>query len=81
MRRRLHKPLYRWCFYCDVQLTRQTASRDHVIPKSHGGRTRHTVDCCKPCNERKATMTLAQFRLAELGSADQLFPGELKRRP
>ena len=43
------------CQYCGTKLTHKTATLDHVLPSSKGGRTTwdNTVICCAPCNSRK----------------------------
>lgn len=52
------------CWYCETPLDKQTATYDHVIPRSLGGRT--TVDnlvlACQQCNQDKAAMTLTEYR-------------------
>lgn len=77
MRRRKHKLLLRWCFYCGAQLTRNNFTRDHLLPKSRGGKAK--VDSCNVCNERKGSKTLLEFRVDFLGSETAKFPGEAKR--
>ena len=43
------------CVYCgDIATT-----KDHVIPKSRGGRT--TLPCCLRCNRAKGNLFLSQF--------------------
>lgn len=53
------------CQYCRKHLTNQTATIDHVIPRSKGGRSTfdNTVAACEPCNSRKADRTLQQARM------------------
>jgi 5-methylcytosine-specific restriction endonuclease McrA len=43
------------CAYCGKRLTLNTATKDHVIPESKGGKTNmlNLVAACKPCNSRK----------------------------
>ena len=43
------------CQYCGVNVTRTTATLDHVVPISHGGRTvwENATTACGPCNARK----------------------------
>lgn len=43
------------CQYCGTDLTSKTATMDHVVPMSHGGKTIYTniVTACFPCNSRK----------------------------
>ncbi len=43
------------CVYCDADLNRKTATLDHVLPSSHGGKTvwENCVTACGPCNANK----------------------------
>lgn len=43
------------CQYCDTPVTRGTATLDHVLPVSHGGKTTYenTVTACGTCNANK----------------------------
>lgn len=43
------------CAYCETEVTKRTATLDHVLPTSHGGKTtfENTVTACGPCNARK----------------------------
>lgn len=43
------------CRWCKSLLTRETATVDHVIPISHGGRTtkENCVLACKECNNKR----------------------------
>jgi len=45
------------CQYCGKHLSRREATRDHVIPVSHGGKStwKNLVICCRPCNEKKGS--------------------------
>lgn len=62
-RRKLRVP--RVCHWCRRQLTGSMSgastafTRDHVIPKAHGGET--TVPCCLACNNLKGDMTPAEW--------------------
>lgn len=51
------------CYYCGVDLTEETATRDHVIPKSQGGTdaSENVVPCCLKCNREKADMSIGEF--------------------
>ncbi len=60
------------CHYCEQALNGQTATKDHVIPKSRGGgRGENLVWACKKCNGLKGNtvgiwykgcMTKPEFR-------------------
>jgi 5-methylcytosine-specific restriction endonuclease McrA len=43
------------CVYCGTDVSRKTATLDHVLPTSHGGKTtfENTVTACGPCNASK----------------------------
>lgn len=43
------------CQYCGVAVTRSSATLDHVLPTSHGGKTtfENTVCACSSCNAKK----------------------------
>lgn len=47
------------CLYCDKQLTQSTATMDHVLPLSRGGKTNweNIVTACSKCNGTKANHT------------------------
>lgn len=43
------------CVYCDAELTNKTATVDHVLPVSKGGKStfENCVTACKKCNSEK----------------------------
>jgi 5-methylcytosine-specific restriction endonuclease McrA len=43
------------CAYCGTEVTRKTATLDHVLPTSHGGKSifENTVCACSTCNANK----------------------------
>jgi 5-methylcytosine-specific restriction endonuclease McrA len=43
------------CQYCGDDVSRKTATLDHILPTSHGGKTtfENTVCACGPCNANK----------------------------
>jgi 5-methylcytosine-specific restriction endonuclease McrA len=47
------------CQYCSVELNRDNATIDHVLPRSRGGKHEWTnlVACCLRCNRRKGDRT------------------------
>ena len=49
------------CFYCGVEMTKDTKSKDHVKPRSRGGKLK--VPCCKPCNQLKGSLKLEEYRV------------------
>lgn len=54
------------CYWCQRQLESSTSpsglavTRDHVKPKSRGGR--RTVLCCRACNNLKGDMTVDEWK-------------------
>jgi 5-methylcytosine-specific restriction endonuclease McrA len=53
------------CQYCEVDLSRQTSTIDHVIPKSQGGLTtwQNVVLSCASCNRKKGGNTPKQANM------------------
>lgn len=53
----------RKCFYCQVPLSLSTRTVDHLTPRALGGSNdiSNLVLCCRPCNNAKADLTVAQF--------------------
>jgi 5-methylcytosine-specific restriction endonuclease McrA len=50
------------CAYCNVRLTRDTLTRDHIVPRSKGGTNGdNLVPACGPCNRAKADDSLLHF--------------------
>lgn len=51
------------CFYCGCDIPRKLRTLDHLFPHSKGGGVSNDniVLCCRPCNNAKADMTLAEF--------------------
>jgi 5-methylcytosine-specific restriction endonuclease McrA len=47
------------CQYCGHKKTIGELTYDHVLPRSHGGKTEwhNIVTCCEPCNRKKANRT------------------------
>lgn len=43
------------CQYCGIKVTRKTATLDHVLPVSHGGKStwENSTTACAPCNAGK----------------------------
>lgn len=53
------------CQYCSIRIKEHAATIDHIIPESRGGvdSWENTVTCCKSCNHKKASLSLAQSGL------------------
>ena len=56
------------CAYCNERLTKQTRTRDHVIPRSAGGENswENCVVACLRCNRRKGNKLAAEAGMALL---------------
>lgn len=52
------------CGYCGCELTRQTVTRDHIVPRAHGGGTTDSnlIAACRDCNQRKGDLEVETFR-------------------
>ena len=60
----------RKCWMCACALTRGTATVDHLLPKSKGGKNRASNYrlACKPCNSKRGNKALPKRkRLSLLG--------------
>ena len=55
------------CAYCGEELTPETATIDHIIPKFRGGQhvRVNMCCCCSPCNKAKATSKLEEWYTKE----------------
>ena len=54
-----------WCAYCGLPMRRRgigetSATKDHIVPKAHGGRF-VKLPACRKCNQAKADMSLDAF--------------------
>ena len=52
---------YNHCFYCGKLMTKEIRTKDHVTPRSQGGRLK--VPCCKQCNMLKGQLKLEEYRV------------------
>lgn len=54
------------CQYCNKRFAAHALTFDHVIPRTHGGRTtwQNVVAACTNCNTHKGAKTLAQSGLS-----------------
>src|SRR3990167_4069918 len=52
------------CHYCHRKLRRDTATLDHIFPKSRGGKisAENCVLACKFCNKLKGSMPYDRFK-------------------
>ena len=55
------------CYYCDASVDKSSATMDHVVPISQGGKSTkgNIVVCCKSCNTEKKSMTAVEWLLAK----------------
>lgn len=53
------------CPYCMKQYPLSEATKDHITPKSRGGRTTQTniILCCAACNHEKGALTAEEYEL------------------
>lgn len=51
------------CIYCDVKLTPENATADHIIPISAGGNNAQVnlVVCCKDCNNERGNLDFKYY--------------------
>ena len=47
------------CCYCHTELNKVTCTREHIIPKSKGGKI--IAPCCIDCNREKGGGTIRMF--------------------
>lgn len=70
------------CQYCGLQVPRSQFTRDHVIPKSRGGKSSfdNIVTACHNCNNRKANRTPqeAGMKLLSVPKKPTVLPTEFK---
>jgi len=53
------------CAYCNTRLSKQTRTRDHVIPRAAGGQSGdNLVPSCAPCNRAKGSDPLLVYMFA-----------------
>jgi len=87
-RRNLYKRDIYTCQYCGKKLPTEDLTIDHVVPKSHGGKTtwENCVLACYNCNAKKANKTLREsgLKLLKKPSRPEWYPlneVEKKDRP
>ncbi len=53
------------CMYCAREFPTQKLTRDHIFPKSRGGKDKwqNVVAACKRCNQHKADLTLDEANM------------------
>lgn len=70
------------CQYCGVQVTRQEATYDHVLPRAQGGKTTwdNIAIACFRCNQRKGGRTPQQagVRLAAVPVKPSKLPATMR---
>jgi 5-methylcytosine-specific restriction endonuclease McrA len=51
------------CIYCDVKLTTENATADHIVPISEGGNNAQVnlVVCCKDCNNERGNLDFKYY--------------------
>lgn len=78
--RNRHRVFWRdqWrCRYCDVQLTPEQSTIDHVLPRSRGGKSRQSnlVTACRPCNGKKDNRTPEEAGMTIVDITHRTFRG------
>ena len=55
------------CYYCRAEVDRITATMDHIVPISQGGRSTKSniVVSCKSCNTKKRNLTAVEWLLEQ----------------
>lgn len=64
-RARLFRKGHRLCIYCQAELTLETSTLEHLVPRSRGGsddKSNLTL-ACFPCNNRKGDMTVSEYQI------------------
>lgn len=73
------------CYYCRTMLDAETATMDHVVPISRGGRSvrGNVVTACKECNTQKRYLTPAEWieYLQKLSPAAAMRPHAISEEP
>ena len=56
------------CMYCGAKMGERELTRDHIVPKSRGGRDHwsNVVAACKRCNQRKGNRLPEEVRMEML---------------
>ena len=56
------------CLYCGQKMSSSRLTRDHVVPRSRGGKDRweNCVSCCRGCNNHKGCRTPEEANMALL---------------
>lgn len=55
------RQFFNTCFYCGKEMAKGERTKDHVTPKSRGGRLK--VPCCSTCNHLKGHLKLEEYRV------------------
>ena len=57
-----HDVPFHICTYCSTKLTNKQVTKDHIIPRSKGGRgALNLTASCSDCNQAKAELSLLDF--------------------
>lgn len=54
---------WKFCPYCSIELDFDNSSKDHLIPRSRGGKflDYNKIVCCKKCNFSKSCLMPLEF--------------------
>ena len=76
------------CYYCGKPMSQNSVTRDHLQPRSKGGRNTkgNIVEACQNCNVEKGCLSLPEwrlvvaFRLGLVEPSTMPFPGEIGKK-
>lgn len=72
------KSQHKNCCYCELTIPIREITREHIIPKSKGGRI--VAPCCLACNRQKRDMLLIDFIIMLMTQRRGMVkPGVIKR--
>ena len=61
---KIYNHQHRSCFYCKKKVEFDLLEKEHVFPKSKGGRgIKNKVLSCHFCNELKSNLTITEFKI------------------
>lgn len=61
------------CQYCNASLSLSSATLDHIVPLSRGGKTSkgNVAVCCKECNTKKKYYTPVEWQSSQSSNSTQ----------
>jgi 5-methylcytosine-specific restriction endonuclease McrA len=63
------------CIYCDIELNKDNATADHIVPISEGGNNTQVnlVVCCQDCNNERGNLEFNYFMRLKKKKVKKLF--------